>query len=73
MHAVKVLQTILAREHLIPSQVSRAIGKPQTFVSTIFNTERMPQTDTLIAILDACGYDLIARNRANDSEHVIEP
>lgn len=72
MHAVKVLQAILAREHLAPLQVSRVIGKPRTFVGTIFSTERMPQVQTVVTILDACGYDLIARNRDDGSEYVIE-
>ena len=73
MQAIKVLQTILARENVSAPTISKRIGRNRAYVNTIFASESMPQTDTLVTILDACGYDLIARNRADGTEHVIEP
>lgn len=73
MQAIKVLQTILARENVSAPTVSKRIGRNRAYVNTIFASESVPQMDTLVTILDACGYDLIARNRADGTEHVIEP
>ncbi len=73
MQAIKVLQTILARENVSAPTISKRIGRNRAYVNTIFASESMPQMDTLVTILDACGYDLIARNRADGTEHVIEP
>lgn len=73
MQAIKVLQTILARENVSAPTISKRIGRNRAYVNTIFASESVPQMDTLVTILDACGYDLIARNRADGTEHVIEP
>lgn len=73
MQAIKVLQTILARENVSAPTISKRIGRNRAYVNTIFSSESVPQMDTLVTILDACGYDLIARNRADGTEHVIEP
>lgn len=74
MHVIKVLEDILAREGLRPPVLSAEMGKGRTYINSLLNRrDSVPNLDTVIAILDACGYDLIARNRADDSEHVIEP
>lgn len=73
MQAIKVLQTILARENASAPTISKRIGRNRAYVNTIFASESMPQIDTLVTILNACGYDLVARNRADGTEHVIEP
>lgn len=73
MQAIKVLPAILARENVSSTEISRRMGKGRTYLSAVISSGRTPQMDTLVTILDACGYDLIARNRADGTEHVIEP
>ena len=73
MQADKVLREIIAREGLSPTRVSVEMGHARNYINTFYSTKRMPQVDTMAAILDACGYDLQAISRDDGFTFTIDP
>lgn len=73
MRADKVLKEMLIRESISTIDASKAMGKNRAYVSKLLSTQTMPKTDTMAAICDAVGYDLIARSREDGYEFTIDP
>lgn len=73
MRADKVLRSILDKEGVSSTRASERIGKNKSYVSVILSNHVIPKTDTMAAICDAVGYDLIARSREDGYEFTIDP
>lgn len=73
MQADKVLRTILAREGVSAEKVSRALGKSPRYLDMYRYRSRTPKVDTFATILQACGYELIARNLSDGYELPLDP
>lgn len=73
MRADKVLRAILDKEGVSTIQASVTMGKSKGYVSAILSRNIMPKTDTMAAICDALGYDLLARSRDDGYEFNIDP
>lgn len=73
MRADKVLRSILDKEGVSSIQVSEEMGKSKTYVNKIIATKTIPKADTMAAVCDAVGYDLIARSREDGYEFIIDP
>ena len=70
---MKVLAEILEREGISTVQASRMYGKHKSYITSLLSRGTVPKADTLAGILDAIGYDLIARSRADGYEFTIPP
>lgn len=73
MRADKVLKEMLAREHVSTIDASKIMGRSKGYVSTFISRHTIPKADTMAAICDAMGYDLIARSREDGYEFTIDP
>ncbi len=73
MQADKVLASILDREGLDGTDVSRRIGRNPTFLRSYIYRGIVPGINTMARICDAVEYDLIIRSRADGFEFTIDP
>ena len=73
MRADKVLREILIREDVSTIQASRSLCKSDGYMTAILAKKTIPTADTMAAICDALGYDLIARSREDGYEFTIDP
>ena len=73
MQTDKVLRTILAREGVSAEKVSTILGKGPRYLDMYRYRRRTPKADTLATILQACGYELIARSLTDGYELPIDP
>lgn len=73
MHADKVLRSIIERNNTTIANAARQLGKSDSYFSGIFSRGSIPKTDTYAGILDTFGYDLIARDRDDGFEFLIDP
>jgi len=58
---------------LAKTDISRKMGREQSYIATIFAKSAIPRTSTYSEILDACGFDLIVRRRDDGSEIRVTP
>ena len=70
MNALNTIREVLRREGISASQVSRSMGRNRSYVSILLNHNDTPNASVFIRILDACGYDVIAR--FSDYERTID-
>lgn len=54
-------------------KLARAMDKSDLYISALLSRGSIPKTDTMATILDACGFDLLARNRDDGTEFIIDP
>ena len=73
MDANKAFNTVMSRSGLSKVELSESLGKKRTYVSTMIYKNRVPKTDTFAWIANACGWDLLTRNRETGEEIVIDP
>lgn len=73
MEPLEALSSAIKTSGLSRYAVSRRLGKTQAYIGAMFSRESIPKTDTYATIADVCGYDLLLRRRADDSEIVIDP
>ena len=58
---------------LTKRDISRTLGREQSYVGTIIAKGNVPSTSNYASILDVCGFDLIMRRRDDGTETLIEP
>jgi len=73
VRADKVLKEMLEREHISTIEASKMMGRSKGYVSNLISRHTIPRADTMAAICDAMGYDLIARSREDGYEFHIDP
>lgn len=73
MRARNVFLTIVESSGKKKVEISREIGRNDGFVKNRTNSPTTPATETFALIADACGYDLLVRNRSDGSEIIIDP
>lgn len=73
MQAYEVLRTILKAEKLSSIDISLKLGRTRSYVSAIISRKSNPNTTIMALILDAMGYDLVARHKSgNGPDYVID-
>ena len=60
MKAIEAVKEAANRSGVSLYAVSKAMGKDGNYMSAYMWRGSTPQADTLAAMLDACGYDLVA-------------
>lgn len=73
MQADKVLVSILTREGLKVGEVCRRMGRSPRYLDSYKYHGRVPRIDTFAEMLQACGYELVARNLSDGYEVPIDP
>lgn len=73
MRARDVFITVIERSGKKKVEIARSIGRNDGFVRNRTNSPTTPTTETFSLIADACGYDLLVRNRSDGSEIIIDP
>lgn len=68
MQAFEVLKAIIEQDGLSVTNVSERAHKPSTYISKTIWRGSNPNCTTMVELLDAMGYDLIARNRKTGKE-----
>ena len=53
--------------------ISQRLGRSNNYLSSHTARKSTPKADTLAEIVDACGYDLLMRNRETGEETIIDP
>ena len=54
-------------------QAAKALGRSPGYLTHITNGTSTPNANTLAAVADVCGYDLVIRRRINDQDIIIDP
>ena len=72
MKSYEVIRDTLEREGITGYQLSHSIGCSNSYVTNIINIKKDPRVSTLTKILDALGYDLVARSREDGFEFEID-
>ena len=73
MQAYDVLKAIVKTEGLSLYDVAYRAGRSKYYLATILARKNCPRSDIMALLLDAMGYDLIARSREHkDREFVID-
>lgn len=73
MRADKVLKAILAKDGKKAREITEHMGRSPRYLDQTIYRGNVPKTGTFSEILDACGYDLIARSRDDGFEFLITP
>jgi len=75
MDANKVLKYLVSSSGMSRAAISRKMGKNDNYISVRLQTGRrnLPRIDTMSTVADACGYDLLLRNREDGTEIIIDP
>ena len=73
MDARDIIRTLIADSGYSQRQVSQAIGRQHNFVATYISKGQIPGLAVLSEIADACGCDVIVRNRNNGHKWIIDP
>ena len=63
MDATSAIRQMLATSGLSARAASSMMGRAETFIKTILRRNSSSRVDTLAAIADVCGYDLILMPR----------
>lgn len=61
-----VLREMLRTSGNTATGMSQKLGRSNSFLSMAFHDKKSPRTDTLAAICEACGYELIIRGRGSE-------
>lgn len=72
MNANEVIRAIIAKEQLSPTKVSVEMGHARTYVNTILSEGSRCRTGTLAEFCEATNYELVARNKDDGFEFVID-
>lgn len=68
------LQAVCDAAGMSKRSVSLAMGRHETFVTTITNKSKGGRVSTLAAVADVCGYDLVLRNdELGDEIRIVPP
>ena len=73
MDASKIIQFLTEQGSISMRVASKRMGRAQSFLSVVKHNGRIPQANTLAAIADVYGYDLLLRNRTDGREVIIDP
>jgi len=73
MRADHVIKSMLEKEQVSTIEASKALGKSRGYLSSVIAQRVIPKADTLAAICNVLGYDLIARSRVDGYEFTIDP
>ena len=73
MDVRKALRTVISNGGMPKATLSVSMGKAYTFINTTISRGSIPKTDTFAQIADACGYDLLLRQRSTNDEIIIDP
>lgn len=71
MKAENALHTMIEKTGTNKAELSRAIGRSDRFVSTTLGKGSIPRLDTMAALADVMGYELVLRGHGD--EIVIDP
>ena len=72
MKSYEAIRDILVREGANAYDISRLIRRTRTYVINIISRKLDTRVSTLVEILDALGYDLVARSREDGFEFDID-
>lgn len=73
MEALSALEEAVKRSGKSKFDISRSMGRFDSYISATISRGSVPKADTMAMILDACDCDLVIRNRKDGSEIVIDP
>lgn len=75
MKAIDAVKSAAKHADVLTTHIGRALGKRENYVAAISFRGSTPRADTLAAMLDVCGYALVALPRPDvpDSALVIDP
>lgn len=73
MRANEAIKSMLDKEGVSTIQASKNMGKSRGYLSSVISQRVIPKADTMAAICDTLGYDLIARSREDGYEFTIDP
>lgn len=73
MNANEVLRFLTGDSPISMRVASARMGRSKTFLATTRQRGTAPRIDTMAAIADVYGYDLLLRNRADGDEVIIDP
>lgn len=71
MNTDKAINTMLDKSGMSRRKVSSAIGRHPNFLTVTLQKESIPRVDTLAALANAMGYELVLRGHGD--EIVIDP
>lgn len=66
MDTTTAIKTLLERSDMSGRELSRKLGRAETFISTTIGRKSVPQADTLAEIARACGGRLVIRGLGED-------
>ena len=74
MNAIDCMNELMRRERLSARRLSQRLGYSNytTVAALLSHRQTNARSDRLVRYLDAMGYDLVARNRKNGYEVVID-
>lgn len=73
MDAREIIKAVVSDSGYSQRQISLSIGRKQHYIASYISKERVPSIELMAEISDACGCDLIVRNRNNGNEYIIDP
>ena len=73
MRPDEIITQMMKREHKSKREVSKVMGKSPRYLDPIVYDGRSPRVDTFAGIVDAMGYDLVARSRDDGFEFRVDP
>lgn len=73
MDAKEALYFLTSDSAISMRVASQRMGRTPSFLGTTRFNQRVPQVDTMAAIADVYGYDLLLRNRVDGEEILIDP
>jgi len=73
MEPKDVLPTLVKSSGKSMYSMSIELGRSRNYVAQLIQNKSASQVDTVAAIADVCGYDLLLRKRSDGAEIVIDP
>lgn len=73
MQAQEAFRYVLDNSGKSQRQISRDLGKVDTFISSMLSGKRTPGLQLMANVADVCGYDLLLVNRQTGEAIPIDP
>ena len=73
MQPRNVIPTIVSSSGKSMQSISLAIGRTRTYINSTIQNRSISHVDTVAAVADVCGYDLLLRKRDDGTEIIIDP
>jgi len=73
METIEIVREMMHVSGLSVRKLGTALGKSPQYMKQTLYGGTIPSSKKLAAIADACGYDLLVRNRDDGTEIIIDP